>query len=372
MRGVDEAARHDARAARPFRHLKARVGGPPMRPSAPGSIERPPDFLARRARRDRRLGAPGRRAGRAGRTIRDRRGRPRRPAAPRRAPQPPARRVHLHLDDDADVAVRREHVGQRRHADALPAKRVIEAAPEVVAGVDARQLGRAERGDAAPGVRRSRSSVASWCTTTTPSRERWTSSSRPSAPSARPRRTPRSCSPGASALPPRCAKTSGRDEAKNGMPRRQPRATSSDRIDPWRPQFQTLGDLSAGAPAHAAGEAGNPRQPDAQAAGRRRALPRHRRLRRHGRAAARQRDPVAAQLHPARPARPGEEPHPARADRSARRADSGGARLRDPRRPAGAALRARAARASRAKATTCRSPGCRATRATSRSSRRPT
>ena len=46
--------------------------------------------------------------------------------------------------------------------------------------------------------------------------------------------------------------------------------------------------------------------------------------------------------------------------------------LRDPRRSAGAALRARAGRASRAKATRCRSPGCRARRATSRSSRRRT
>ena len=45
------------------------------------------------------------------------------------------------------------------------------------------------------------------------------------------------------------------------------------------------------------------------------AVPGHHRLRRHRRAADRQRDPVAAQLHPARPARPGEEPHPARARR---------------------------------------------------------
>ena len=58
--------------------------------------------------------------------------------------------------------------------------------------------------------------------------------------------------------------------------------------------------------------------------------------------------------------------------RSARRADSGRPRLRDPRRPARAALR-RVPRAGRApKATPCRSPGCRATSATSRSSRRRT
>ena len=76
---------------------------------------------------------------------------------------------------------------------------------------------------------------------------------------------------------------------------------------------------------------------------------RHHRLRRDGHSAARQRHPVAPQLHPPRPARPGEEPHPARPGRSARRADSGGARLRDSRRPAGAAVRGvpRARRARR-------------------------
>ena len=70
------------------------------------------------------------------------------------------------------------------------------------------------------------------------------------------------------------------------------------------------------------GQAGGPRQPGPQAAGRRGAVPRHHRLRRHGRPAARQRHPLAAQLHPARPARPGEEPHPAQPDRPARRRKS--------------------------------------------------
>ena len=50
------------------------------------------------------------------------------------------------------------------------------------------------------------------------------------------------------------------------------------------------------------------------------AVSRHHRLRRHGRAADRQRDPVAPQLHPARPARPGQEPDPARPHHAARRA----------------------------------------------------
>ena len=54
--------------------------------------------------------------------------------------------------------------------------------------------------------------------------------------------------------------------------------------------------------------------------------------------AARQRDSVEAQLHSARAARPGQEPHPARPGRPARRADPGRAGLRDPRRPARAAL----------------------------------
>ena len=44
------------------------------------------------------------------------------------------------------------------------------------------------------------------------------------------------------------------------------------------------------------------------------AVPRHHRLRRDGRAAARQRHPVAPQLHPARPARAGQEPDPSRPD----------------------------------------------------------
>ena len=54
--------------------------------------------------------------------------------------------------------------------------------------------------------------------------------------------------------------------------------------------------------------------------------------------AGRERDPLAAQLHPARPARPGEDAAAARARHAARRGDPGHARLRDPRRPARADL----------------------------------
>ena len=49
---------------------------------------------------------------------------------------------------------------------------------------------------------------------------------------------------------------------------------------------------------------------------------------------------------------PGEEPHPPRADAAARRVDPGRSRLRDPRRPAGAALLPRAARGCGEAATT--------------------
>ena len=74
-------------------------------------------------------------------------------------------------------------------------------------------------------------------------------------------------------------------------------------------------------------------------ASRRHHLSRHRRLRRDGRAAGGQRDPVAPQFHPARPARSGQDAAAARADDAARRVAAGRAGLRDQRRPAGAAQR---------------------------------
>ena len=55
---------------------------------------------------------------------------------------------------------------------------------------------------------------------------------------------------------------------------------------------------------------------------RRAGISRHRRLRRHGRAADRERDSFAAQFHSAGTARTGEKPHPARADDAARSADA--------------------------------------------------
>ena len=66
---------------------------------------------------------------------------------------------------------------------------------------------------------------------------------------------------------------------------------------------------------------------------------RHHRLRRQRRAADGQRAALAAQLHPARPARSGEDPAAPRAHDAARRGDSRRTRLRDQRRSAGAAVR---------------------------------
>src|SRR5215510_14522768 len=68
-----------------------------------------------------------------------------------------------------------------------------------------------------------------------PSRERWTSSSMPSAPSERPLANAAIVFSGARALPPRCANTSGRGESKNGC-------SICYRIDRM-PAIQTLGEL---------------------------------------------------------------------------------------------------------------------------------
>src|SRR3954465_15866120 len=90
---------------------------------------------------------------------------------------------------------------------------------------------------------------------------------------------------GASAPPPRCAKTSGRDDSK--------KACIQYVIEsPYGGHYPYVGGTPAGATAFAAGQAGNSRQPRAQARGRRIALSRHHRIRRHGGAAARQRHSV--------------------------------------------------------------------------------
>src|SRR6185437_11652996 len=72
---------------------------------------------------------------------------------------------------------------------------------------------------------------------------------------------------------------------------------------------------------------------------RRNHLPRHHRLRGHGRSANRQRRALAPELHPARPARPSQKPHPPRPHRSSRRAHALHRRLRNPRQPLPPALR---------------------------------
>ena len=82
----------------------------------------------------------------------------------------------------------------------------------------------------------------------------------------------------------------------------------------------------------------NPRKPHHAPAGEAADIPRHHRVRRHRGAADRQCRPLAPQLHPARPPRAGQEPYPPGGIGSARSGDSRGAGVRDPRRPAGAAL----------------------------------
>ena len=197
----DEARRHDARAARDTPAPDSRRRRRAHRPAAPRSVERPAHFLARRAGGDRRLERARRRAARAARTIRGRRDR-RRPRArtTSTAAARQLRAVHLQLDDDARVAIARQHLGERR------ARR---RRSKLVRRSRSRDRARADVVV--------RSSVRSWCTTTTPSRDRWTSSSRPSAPSARPLSNAAIVFSGASALPPRCANTSGRRDVEERM-----------------------------------------------------------------------------------------------------------------------------------------------------------
>src|SRR5437667_4355376 len=182
-----------------------------------------------------------------------------------------------------------------------------------------------------------RSSERSWWTTTTASRERRTSSSSPSAPRLSPCSNAASVFSGASAPPPRCANTKRRRAVKKrwSYSDEGPKQCSVMLIE--SSHGGPLSDPRRAAPAgghrYSAGEAGNSRQPRAEAPGRRAALPRHHRFRRNGHPATRQRNFVAPQFHFARPPRAGEEPDPPRPHRPARRADSGGPRVRDPRRP---------------------------------------
>ena len=99
------------------------------------------------------------------------------------------------------------------------------------------------------------------------------------------------------------------------------------------------------------------------------ALRRRDRLRGDGHAADRQRAPLAAQLHPARPARTGEVAHPARTRHPARRRDADRRRQRGERQPVRAHLALRAQPDQRGGRRHADRAGSTATRATSRSSR---
>ena len=83
-------------------------------------------------------------------------------------------------------------------------------------GTSNRDSSAAVRPASGPDPRVVRPSVRSWCTTTIPSRERWTSNSSPSAPAARPRSKAGIVFSGPILLPPLCANTSGRDDSSAG------------------------------------------------------------------------------------------------------------------------------------------------------------
>src|SRR5439155_19655840 len=93
------------------------------RPANPAAIERPAHFFARRAGGHRRLEPP--RLAKHSQTERAEAhaidGAGRAHDLHHRARELDA--VHFQLDDDASVAIATEHLGERRHADTLPAER---------------------------------------------------------------------------------------------------------------------------------------------------------------------------------------------------------------------------------------------------------
>jgi len=154
MRRANEARRYDAGAAGVFGHLIAGIGHARNRPPAPGSIQRPPDLFARRARRNG-WGQPARRAEHP-QPERSKTDPVDRPSATdhvyRRGRE--RRIVHLQFDDDWHVRVPRQHVGEHRHADPQSAKRKRVAALEVIAGIRTRQLVGSELGGRPAKIRR--------------------------------------------------------------------------------------------------------------------------------------------------------------------------------------------------------------------------
>ena len=342
----DEPRRDHTGAARPLRHLIAVVADAGHRPPAPGSIQRPADFFSGGAGGDRRLDARGPRAALSGRTTRGRPDRPR----PRREPRSPtARAISAVLTFNStmigtsryrpNTSIRRGMPTPGRETESRPpARRRSRRRPGRVPRPSGRRSARAGSWSGRAGGRDAR-------------RPRRRGRDGRPAPGRRRRRPVRVSNAarvfsGASALPPRCANTSGRpgkERMRHGtmcvvVRCALARRNESDRIGPWPHSIQTLGDLR--------GQSDRMRPVKQEIrdnlvrklqAGRA-AVSGHHRLRRNRRPAADQRDSVAAQLHPARSARPGEESDPSRPHRSARRTDSGRARLRDSRQPAGAAV----------------------------------
>ena len=111
-----------------------------------------------------------------------------------------------------DVRIAAQHLAQGRHADALPRT----ASPPRRTGSQRRRGELVASAAIGPEPLVVRSSVSSWWTTTTPSADRWTSSSRPSAPAAIPRSNAAMVFSGPRAHPPRWAKTERTVESKKG------------------------------------------------------------------------------------------------------------------------------------------------------------
>src|SRR5665213_3988189 len=106
----------------------------------------------------------------------------------------------------------------------------------------------------------------------------------PSAPSDRPLANASMVFSGASALPPRCAKTSGREEAEDAAKGDAKKGCMRTVIESsYGGHNSDIGRTPASASQVASGQTGNPREPRAQAADGRTAVPRHHRLRRNGR-----------------------------------------------------------------------------------------
>ena len=140
MGHVDERRRDDVRTPGPLGHLVAVIRDARDRPTNPAAIKRPPHFFARRAGRDRRLEAPHlakhATAERAEAHAIDRPG----GAHDLHDGARELGAVDFQLDDDASVAVAREHIGERRHADTLPGEWGRVAAAKTAPGVCPRQL----------------------------------------------------------------------------------------------------------------------------------------------------------------------------------------------------------------------------------------